>query len=134
MDIWVPLTKRPVNDAATFRAGRLFALMWGVVLTGGALLYSREPHAGGRRRTVNRVVHVLARCLARFSSGFSNLRAAKQRDAILGMSVGIVAIRRSSCFRLLFKIAWPWYVLIGTTITLFTGSLSALRTPVIKLR
>jgi Na+/proline symporter len=124
MDIWVPLTKRPVTDAATYRAGKLFALMWGIVLTGGALLYpeSKTP------------VVVVALSIASFTYGalvgafFLGIynSAARQRDAILAMSVGIV-VMAVVVFSPSFKIAWPWYVLIGTTITFLTGSLSALR-------
>ncbi|KAB2854967.1 MAG: hypothetical protein F9K43_28940, partial [Bauldia sp.] len=32
-DIYVPLSKKAPTDAATFKAGRWFALMWGCVLT-----------------------------------------------------------------------------------------------------
>lgn len=131
MDIWVPLTKRPVTDATTYRAGKLFALMWGIVLTGGALLYpeSRTPVVVVALSIASFTYGAL---LGAFFLGIYNVRA-KQRDAILGMSVGIVTMA-VVVFSPSFKIAWPWYVLIGTTITLFTGSLSALRTPVIKLR
>jgi Na+/proline symporter len=62
-------------------------------------------------------------------------RRARQRDAILGMSVGIavmgfVVFARQLTGLLpwiepLGKIAWPWYVLIGTSITLFVGILSS---------
>jgi SSS family transporter len=130
MDIWIPLTKRPVNDATTFRAGRLFALMWGVVLTGGALLYpeSRTPVVVVALSIASFTYGAL---LGAFLLGIYNPRA-KQRDAILGMSIGIIAMA-VVVFSPSFKIAWPWYVLIGTTITLFSGSLSALRTPVIRL-
>ncbi len=130
MDIWVPLTKRPVNDATTFRAGRLFALMWGVVLTGGALLYP-ESHTPVVVVALSIASFTYGALLGAFLLGIYNPRA-KQRDAILGMAVGIIAMA-IVVFSPSFKIAWPWYVLIGTTITLFTGSLSALRTPVIRL-
>jgi solute:Na+ symporter, SSS family len=130
MDIWLPLRRLPPTEAATFRAGRLFALMWGVVLTGGALLYpeSRTP------------VVVVALSIASFTYGallgvfflgIYNVRA-RQRDAILGMSVGIV-VMAAVVFAPSLKIAWPWYVLVGTTITLFAGTLSALRNPAIRL-
>lgn len=130
MDIWLPLTRRPVTEAATFRAGRLFALMWGVVLTGGALLYpeSRTPVVVVALSIASFTYGAL---LGAFFLGIYNVRA-KQRDAILGMSVGIVAM----AFVVLtpsLTIAWPWYVLIGTTITLFAGTVSALRNPVIRL-
>ena len=130
MDIWVPLTKRPVTDATTFRAGRLFALMWGVVLTGGALLYpeSRTPVVVVALSIASFTYGAL---LGGFLLGIYNPRA-KQRDAILGMSVGIVAMA-IVVFTPSFTIAWPWYVLIGTTITLFICTLSAMRNPVIRL-
>ena len=124
MDIWVPLSKRAVSDASTYRAGKLFALMWGIVLTGGALLYpeSRTP------------VVVVALSIASFTYGallgafFLGIynAAARQRDAILAMSVGIVTMA-VVVFSPSIKISWPWYVLIGTSITFITGSLSALR-------
>ena len=41
-DIYMPLTKRTAEDPVTFRAGRRFALIWGVVLTGGALLFKEQ--------------------------------------------------------------------------------------------
>jgi Na+/proline symporter len=146
MDIWVPLTRRRPDDAATYRAGRLFALMWGVVLTGGALLYpeSRTPVVVVALSIASFTYGAL---LGAFFLGIYNVRA-KQRDAILGMSVGIVAMalvvfakQLSAAFPAVAtvlgpaaNIAWPWYVLIGTTITLFVGTLSALRTPVIRLK
>src|SRR5436189_6277626 len=38
-DIYLPLSGRAADDPQTLRVGKLFALMWGVVLTGGALLF-----------------------------------------------------------------------------------------------
>ncbi len=124
MDIWVPLTKRGANDPATFRAGRMFALAWGVVLTGGALLYpeSRTPVVVVALSIASFTYGAL---LGAFLLGIYNARA-KQFDAILAMSVGII-VMAVVVFSPSIKIAWPWYVLIGTTITLLAGSLSALR-------
>jgi len=137
-DIYMPLTKRRADDPATFRAGRLFALAWGIVLTGGAMLFPQ-------RQTP---VVVIALSIASFTYGallgafflgIYNPRAA-QRDAITGMSVGIFAMSGVVFAKPLVaavpglhgmlgpfvNVAWPWYVLIGTTITLAVGSLSAL--------
>ena len=145
MDIWVPLSRRAPTDAATYRAGRWFALAWGVALTGGALLYpeSRTPVVVVALSIASFTYGAL---LGAFFLGIYNVRA-RQRDAILGMSVGIVAMAAvvfakqiSAAFPPVAaplgpfaNVAWPWYVLIGTTITLFTGTLSALRNPVIRL-
>jgi Na+/proline symporter len=145
MDIWVPLSRRMPSDAATYRAGRLFALMWGVVLTGGALLYpeSQTPVVVVALSIASFTYGAL---LGAFFLGIYNVRA-RQRDAILGMSVGIAVMAAVVFAKQLSaampsmahalgpfaNIAWPWYVLIGTTITLFVGTLSAMRNPVIRL-
>ena len=65
-------------------------------------------------------------------------RRAIQRDAMVGMSVGILAMAfvvsakpLAAAFPSLApplgplaRIAWPWYVLIGTTITIATSACS----------
>jgi Na+/proline symporter len=70
-------------------------------------------------------------------------RRAIQRDALIGMSVGILAMAIvvsakplgaafpsfASTLAPLARIAWPWYVLIGTSITMATGILSSLVRP-----
>ncbi len=137
-DIYLPLSGRKEDDPQTFRAGRFFALIWGVVLTGGALLYPE-----GKVPVV-----VVALSIASFTQGallggfFLGIynRRAVQRDAIIGMSVGILTMAFVVFAKPLVaaypslvgplspfvNIAWPWYVLIGMTITVTVGSLSAL--------
>ena len=56
-DIYLPLSKRSPNDARTLKAGKLFALMWGVGLTGGALLF-KEQGTRRCRRARHCVIHV----------------------------------------------------------------------------
>ena len=144
-DIYLPLTKRRADDPRTLRVGKLFALAWGVVLTGGALLY---PEQGTP-------VVVIALSIASYTYGgllggfFLGLlwRRAVQRDAILGISVGIFAMTFIVFARQiaalspamgdvlviggidLKRIAWPWYVLIGTSITMLAGILSSFTHP-----
>ena len=122
--------------------GKLFALIWGTVLTLGALLFPQES---------NTPVVVVALGIASFTYGgllggfFLGVfwARANQRDAIIGMSVGIAAMsfvvfarQLGSWFPVLAdplapfaSIAWPWYVLIGTSITMTTGILSSLTHP-----
>ena len=142
-DIYLPLSGRAPDDPATLKVGKTFALIWGVLLTGGALLFPDNQQTP---------VVVIALSIASFTYGallggfFLGIFVprSRQRDAILGMSVGIVAMALivfaaqlaptltflaplascgpkgvSSC------IAWPWYVLIGTTITLVAGVASS---------
>ncbi len=138
-DIYLPITKRAPDDPRTLRVARWFAFAWGIVLTGGALLFPTNTKTP---------VVVVALSIASFTYGgllggfFLAIfwRRARQSDAILAMSVGIglmslvvfakqimVAIPSWSGFlQPLSTIAWPWYVLIGTLITLATGMIASL--------
>ena len=136
-DLWVPLRGKGADGAALLRVSKRFTLLWFVILIGGALLYRAEGTP----------VVVVALSIASFTYGgllggfFLAMlwRRARERDAILGMSVGIGSMsvivfagRLASAFPALagplapfIGIAWPWFVLIGTTITLATGILSS---------
>lgn len=136
-DIYLPLSKRSHDDAATLRFGKLSALAWGVLLTGGALLYKEQGTP----------VVVVALSIASFTYGgllggfFLGIlwRRAMQRDAITGMSVAIAVMAiivfsrqllpmlpsMSGVLTPLTRIAWPWYVLIGTSITMLVGITSS---------
>jgi SSS family transporter len=140
-DIYLPLTGRRAEDPSTLRAGKLFALLWGVGLTGGALLFKEQGTP----------VVVIALSIASFTyggllGGFGLgilWRRANQRDAILGMSIGIATMACIVFAKQLVAaypslqstlggfagIAWPWYVLIGTSITLTVGVLSSFTHP-----
>lgn len=141
-DIYLPLTGRSPDDPRTLKVGRIFALLWGIALTGGALLFPSNQKTP---------VVVIALSIASFTYGallggfFLGIfwRRAIQRDAILGMAVGIVAMSlivfakqiiaafpgMASLLGPVSTIAYPWYVLIGTTITLSVGILSSLTHP-----
>jgi SSS family transporter len=141
-DIYLPLSGRSVDDPMTLRNGRLFALGWGVVLTLGALLFPQDTKTP---------VVVVALGIASFTYGgllggfFLGIfwRRAVQRDAIIGMSIAIATMAfivfakpisaaypsLASTLGPFAAIAWPWYVLIGTAITLAVGMLSSLTHP-----
>lgn len=140
-DLWLPLRRGaaagPPAPAALFRASRLFTLLWAVILIGGALLYRAEGTP----------VVVVALSIASFTYGgllggfFLAMlwRRAVQRDAITAMAVGILTMsvvvfagRLSAAFPSLAEllapfvgIAWPWFVLIGTSITFGVGVISS---------
>jgi SSS family transporter len=140
-DIYLPLTGRAVDSPETLRTSKRFALAWGVVLTLGALLF----------RENGTPVVIVALGIASFTYGgllggfFLAIlwRRAIQRDAILGMSVGILAMSFVVFAKQIIdwfpslapalgpfaNIAWPWYVLIGTTITFLVGALSSYTHP-----
>ena len=137
-DIYLPLSKRDPAEAAVFRAAKIFTLVWAALLIGAALLY----------RAQGTPVVVVALSIASFTYGgllggfFLGMlsKRAIQRDAILGMAIGILVMSiivfarplsaaypgLASSLAGVGRIAWPWYVLIGTSITLLVGSLSSL--------
>ena len=140
-DIYAPITRRDPNDPRVLRVAKRFTLVWAVALLGAALLYPAQ----------NTPVVVVALSIASFTYGgllggfFLGIlfRRPTQRDAILGMSVAIVVMsvvvfagRLAAAFpglapvlAPLGRIAWPWYVLIGTSITLAVGLLASLAHP-----
>lgn len=141
-DIYLPLTGKSPDDPTTLKMGRRFALLWGTVLTLGALLFPQDTKTP---------VVVIALGIASFTYGgllggfFLGIfwRRAIQRDAIIGMSVAIATMAfivfagpisswspsLAPTLAPFAKIAWPWYVFIGTTITLLVGILSSLTHP-----
>jgi SSS family transporter len=136
-DIYLPLSGRSADEPGVLRAGKMFTLLWSVILIGGALLYKAQGTP----------VVVIALSIASFTYGgllggfFLGLLwpRARQRDAILGMTIGIVTMAGVVFAKQLgaaypslaptlgpfARIAWPWYVLIGTSITLAVGMLSS---------
>ena len=136
-DIYLPLTGREAADPRVFRVARLFTLLWAVALIGAALLYPAQGTP----------VVVVALSIASFTYGgllggfFLGMLVPRaiQRDAIVGMAVGILAMSVIVFARPLSaaypglaaglagvgRIAWPWYVLIGTSITMIVGTLAS---------
>jgi solute:Na+ symporter, SSS family len=112
-------------------------MFWGISLLVMALLYRQQGTP----------VVVVALSIASFTYGallggfFLGMlwRRANQRDAITGMAVGIIAMSfvvfakqmmpifpsMTETLTTLSHIAWPWYVLIGTTFTVGVGVLSS---------
>jgi solute:Na+ symporter, SSS family len=122
-DIYLPLTGTAADDPRVVTMAKRFTLFWGVLLTAGALLYPRQGTP---------VVQV-ALSIASFTYGgllggfFLAIlwRRATQRDAILGMAIGILAMIYVVFGPQAAAIAWPWYVLIGSTITVAVGVASS---------
>ena len=141
-DIYLPLTGRSADDPQTLRAGRMFALAWGTALTLGALLFPQDTKTPVVVVALGIASFTYGGLLGGFALGIF-WRRANQRDAIIGMSVAIATMAFivfarpiSAAFPSLASalgpfaaIAWPWYVLIGTAITLAVGMLSSLTHP-----
>jgi len=137
-DLYLPLSKRRADDPGLLRVSKTFTLVWAAILIGGAMLYRNEGTP----------VVTIALSIASFTYGgllgafFLGIvvKRAIQRDAITGMAVGISVMSvvvfakalsgwfpgLAPTLAPLARIAWPWYVLIGTSITFVTGLLSSL--------
>jgi Na+/proline symporter len=162
-DIYLPITGKSAQDPSVLGVSKTMALIWGVVLTGGALMFPANPKLP---------IVVVALSIASFTQGgllggfFLGIfwRRAIQRDAIIGMSVAIAvmafivfakqllpfnvvaALGDPNQLRVVLdsatsaspvhaaylkalvaasRIAWPWYVLIGLTITMVVGIVSS---------
>jgi SSS family transporter len=140
-DIYLPLSRRTADDPRTLRMAKLFTLFWGAILLIAALLYKQQGTP----------VVVIALSIASFTYGallggfFLGMlwRRAIQRDAILGMAVGIIAMSfvvfakpimlefpsLTAALTPISHIAFPWYVLIGTTFTMGVAVLSSFTHP-----
>src|SRR5688572_30451910 len=140
-DIYLPLSGRRAEDPRVLRMGKLFVLLWAVVLIGGALLYKNQGTP----------VVVVALSIASFTYGgllggfFLAVLwpRARQIHALMGMGTGIATMtfvvfaRQISAWLPALapalvpftRIAWPWYVLIGTSITMIVGITASLLFP-----
>lgn len=136
-DLYLPLSGRRADDPGLLRISKTFTLVWAAILIGGAMLYRNEGTP----------VVTIALSIASFTYGgllgafFLAIiwRRAIQRDAITGMAIGIgtmsiIVFAKALATWFPFvadtlapvaRIAWPWYVLIGTTITFVSGMLSS---------
>jgi SSS family transporter len=136
-DLYLPLTGKKPDDPGVLRIGKAFTLMWAAILIGGAMLYRNEGTP----------VVTIALSIASFTYGgllgafflAMLVPRAVQRDAITGMAVGIGTMSVVVFAKALSgwfpdmaptlapfaRIAWPWYVLIGTSLTFVTGLLSS---------
>ncbi len=115
--------------------GKIFALTWGTALTLGALLF-RQQGTPAVVVALGIASFTYGGLLGGFFLGILWARA-QQTDAIIGMSTGIIAMAAivfarplavavpswANALAPVSRIAWPWYVLIGTSITLAVGVL-----------
>ena len=130
-DFYARLARREGDDSGLLRAGRLFTLLWTAVLVGGALLFRRREAP----------VVVVALSIASLTYGallgtfvLARFRRVRQRDAVLALLLGAAlmavlvfaaplegALGGVPVLRALGRLAWPWYVPVGTALTVGIG-------------
>jgi solute:Na+ symporter, SSS family len=143
-DFYAPL--RGGGEGDLFRAGRLFTLLWGAILVGGALLFrSRETPVVELGLAIASFTY--GGLLGGFFLAILNRRA-NQRDAIAAIAIGMLVMSAivfgrwyapffdriglvgfAETLTGLGTIAFPWHVVIGTLVTFTVGSLLALTHP-----
>jgi len=116
-DYWAPMVGARNDDARLLRAGRAFSLLWAVLLIVGATLFiplSRETAAVEVALGIASLVY--GGLLGAFALGVLTRRPG-QAAAIIGVAsgIGVVTLLRD-------QMAWPWYAVVGSTITLVVGS------------
>jgi Na+/proline symporter len=109
------------DEVRILKAGKVFTLVWAMLLVGGAILF--VPLSQGTSAVevaLGVAALVYGGLLGVFTLGVFTRRPG-ERAAVIGMVVGVGTV-------LLFRdaIAWPWYVLVGSTVTFITGSLVGL--------
>jgi len=118
-DFWAP-ARGIDDDARILRAGKLFTLVWAGLLVGGAILFI-PLSAGTSAVEVALAVAslVYGGLLGAFALGVLSRRATAGGTAA-GMVTGIGAV---TAIWILApdRVAWPWFVLIGTAITVVVG-------------
>jgi Na+/proline symporter len=121
LDLFRPLWRRPLDQAAEVRWSRFLTLVWGIVLIGGAMLFTD---------TKNPVVE-LGLKIASFTYGgllgtfFLGLltRHTSQTDGFIGFVTGLLAMVAVIQWT---TVDYTWHTLIGCLATVAAGNLSAM--------
>ena len=120
-DYWAPMVGARDDEARILRAGKLFTLVWAGLLVGGAVLFIPLSQGTSAVEVALGVASlVYGGLLGAFALGVFTKRPG-QLAAIIGVAVGIgtVTLMRD-------LMAWPWYVLVGASVTFVVGSLVGL--------
>lgn len=118
-DYWAPMVGARDDEARIFRAGRVFTLVWAALLITGATLFIPLSEGTSAVEVALGIASlVYGGLLGAFALGVLTTRPG-QRSAIIGIAVGIGTV---TVFR--DQMAWPWYVLVGSTVTFLVGSIA----------
>lgn len=119
-DFWAPLAGAEDDEARILRAGKLFTLVWAIMLVGGAVLFiplSEGTTAIEMALAVASMVY--GGLLGAFILAVRSSRA-DQLSVILGMISGVALVISIWIFAR-EAVAWPWFVPIGSVVTMAVG-------------
>ncbi len=120
-DFWAPATGRQRDERAVLRMGKLFTLAWAALLIAGAIVFISLSQGNAAVEVALAIQSlVYGGLLGGFALGVLEPRA-DERSVMIGMAAGIGTVTviwltaRSA-------VAWPWFVLIGSLVTVAVGS------------
>src|SRR5881396_1234112 len=130
-DFYAPLTGRQ-DPEQLLRVGRWLTLLWTAVLVAGAIAF-RDQNTPVVQLALSIVSLTYGALLGTYILGGAWPRA-RQADVIVALTVSIVvmspivlgAVIPHFPVRWLPGLAWPWYVPLGTAVTVAVGMLSSL--------
>jgi solute:Na+ symporter, SSS family len=120
-DFWAPLSGVSDDDFRTLRAGRVFTLVWAILLIGVAILYvpmSADSTAVEVALTIASLVY--GGLLGAFALGVFDRRA-RQGGVMIGIAAGVLFVTGVWLWAP-GAIGWPWFVPIGTAVTMTVGA------------
>jgi solute:Na+ symporter, SSS family len=129
LDLYGPLSGRSSDSTHMFKVGRMFTLMFGVILiVGGILFQFVQQGTPVVVIALNIASFTYGGLLGGFLLGVLSKRA-REKDAIIAMSVAIVMMTilwASQQFGAIPKyVDGLWFSLIGSSLTVLVGELSA---------
>ena len=120
-DFWAPMVGARDDEVRILKAGKAFTLVWAALLIGGAILFiPLSEGTSAVEAALGIAALVYGGLLGVFALGVFTKRPG-QGAAILGIVIGIGTV-----ILLRDRMAWPWYVPAGATVTLVAGSLAGL--------
>lgn len=122
-DFWGPLTGHGSDEVRLLRAGRAFTLLWAGLLVGGAWIFLALGEGTAAVEVALGIASlVYGGLLGAFALGTWSARA-DAASVRLGMALGIGGVTALWLFARA-AVAWPWYVLLGSTVTVLVGHLA----------
>jgi SSS family transporter len=130
-DFYAPLTGRE-DPTHLLRVGRWFTLVWTAILVAGAIAF-RDQNTPVVQLALSVASLTYGALLGTYLLGGLWPRA-RQRDVIIALSVSIAvmspvvlgAVIPHFPVHWLVGLAWPWYVPLGTAVTVIVGMISSM--------
>jgi SSS family solute:Na+ symporter len=120
-DFWAPLAKRVGDEFGLLRAGRVFTLIWALLLIGVAILYvPLSQNAAAVEVALSMQSLVYGGLLGAFFLGIGDKRATP-RGVVAGVAAGIGTVTLIWIFSR-GSLGWPWFAVVGSGITVLVGA------------